>query len=694
MLPARPFVVASALICGTVLVGCSGPSKERGEPAAPHTETPVAAPPGGAPQTPTQPGVPQPGTPQTPPPGTPPAAEIPPERRVVVVAAGAERVLDEDQARREGYTIVDLRDDWTPFIFRTQKNPAGVDKENRYRRIFIGLANDQLDSDGQPLSAGERNYLELYGIPPSLSVLRARFMEAIDRPCERDIDFAALSFGGPVRYLPEQKQRALRQKMDSQRRSLEGRMRAGGHADLAALAAAEPKLSAQVAEVVKFQQESAAFAAAEGRLECEGLGDKKHKPGVYDDPMREVVRRFQRKHMIYEGPYLRSRTVATLGKRMQENNFQTLRRVMTERVVAATGVLEDGSASGKDGAPKYRSQSGQTLEVRDLAGEFTDALMDQMGWKDEGAALRFFQAHPAADFQWLRIGVKLPPLPEYYAPHMELSIVVDRGDVWYDLPFDDKGQDKSQPRSAYPKLTLYLTYLGQRFPLVSWRTTVGGWRSEQASDGYEYFRYKGSDVGSRVVRHIVSGPVWIAPPSTPIRTLLKGKKVFRSYQTVVNYDEIGPGYLSAYGLVAGYFVVPGDNGKPDWDNGIRAHGSADYLSIYSSEGFSHGCHRLLNHSAVRLYSFLLQHRNMDVVGDQPLGHSRQFLYKDEVYELRIPSRGYAYTLKPPLPVSVLEGKIKGEVKKPIVDYMPKPGVKYPGPPPRPGGDDKAGGGEN
>ena len=26
---------------------------------------------------------------------------------------------------------------------------------------------------------------------------------------------------------------------------------------------------------------------------------------------------------------------------------------------------------------------------------------------------------------------------------------------------------------------------------------------------------------------------------------------------VVNYDELGPGYLSAYGLVAGYFVVPG-----------------------------------------------------------------------------------------------------------------------------------------
>ena len=76
--------------------------------------------------------------------------------------------------------------------------------------------------------------------------------------------------------------------------------------------------------------------------------------------------------------------------------------------------------------------------------------------------------------------------------------------------------------------------------------------------------------------------------------------------SVVNYDELGPGYLSAYGLVAGYFVVPGQNGRNDFDNGVRAHGSSDYLSIYSANGFSHGCHRLPNHLAIRMYSFILR----------------------------------------------------------------------------------------
>jgi hypothetical protein len=264
---------------------------------------------------------------------------------------------------------------------------------------------------------------------------------------------------------------------------------------------------------------------------------------------------------------------------------------------------------------------------------------------------------------------------------MDLSIVVDRGDVWYDLPFDSQGNFKPWPRKRYPSLTLYVTFNGQRIALARWRTTIGGWRAEQASDGYEYFRYKASDVGPRVIRQIVSGPVWIAPTSTPIRSLVKGKKVNGSFMKLVNYDELGPGYLSAYGLVAGYFVVPGMNGRPDWDNGVRAHGSSDYLSIYSANGFSHGCHRLPNHIAIRLYSFILGHRNRTVAGDQPLNFTRQFLSNDKVYEIRLPSRGYAYYLDPPLPVSVLEGEIKGAQKKPIIGYIPKPNTVYPGPPP-------------
>jgi hypothetical protein len=68
-----------------------------------------------------------------------------------------------------------------------------------------------------------------------------------------------------------------------------------------------------------------------------------------------------------------------------------------------------------------------------------------------------------------------------------------------------------------------------------------------------------------------------------------------------------------------------------------------------------------------------------------------------VFEIRVPSRGYAFYLDPPLPVNVLEGEIKGTQKKPMVGYFPKPWVKYPGPPPPAPDSPEAkagGGGEN
>jgi hypothetical protein len=76
-----------------------------------------------------------------------------------------------------------------------------------------------------------------------------------------------------------------------------------------------------------------------------------------------------------------------------------------------------------------------------------------------------------------------------------------------------------------------------------------------------------------------------------------------------------------------------------------------------------------------------------------MGFARQFLAKDDVFEIRLPSRGFSFQLEPPIPVEVLEGEIKGTLKTPVLTYVPKPGVSYPGPPPavRASDEGKAGG---
>lgn len=603
--------------------------------------------------------------------------------QVLVMSEGKETWMDADAAVRAGYTIVDLSDDFTPLLFQEQRSTEGKVLHNRYRRVFIGLANDTLDEDGAPLPTGEKNYLELYGIPPSLSVLRARFMTDEMQTCIATIDQEKLEAVETVGYVAPERMRLMAKKAEKNFQEIEKARRKAKVATFAELAAKDPSFEPKIKAHERRLAEKKAMTEVEKRLTCEGMWKKapRHTPGVYDDAMRAAVRRFQQKNMIYESNYLRSKTMDALARPPVVNDHLALVRVIRERVVAAAGILEDGSVETKSGAPTYADKSGKNISVRNLADEFAQVAVKQLGLDTPENAVAFFKRHPATDFRRMRVAVRLPPLPDYYGPNMDLSIVIDRGDVWYDLPWDEKGVRHPQPRKRYPSFQVYLRHNEKRIPLVRWRTTIGGWRAEQASDGYEYFRYKGSDVGARVIRNIIAGPVWIAPESTPIRSLVKKKTVNGSWQRVVDYDDLGPGYLSAYGLVAGYFVVPGKDGRPDWDNGIRAHGSSDYLSIYSSEGYSHGCHRLPNHLAIRLYSFILRHRPMRVLGDQGMGFARQFLAGDDVFEVRLPSRGFSYQLDPPLPVLVLEGEIKGNTKTPPTTYIPKPGIKYPGPPP-------------
>ena len=667
-------VPALAVAAAALLAGCQA-QRQAGQDAR-RPSAPGVAPPAGGPSAPGGPQVAAPGA---------PAEQPQPQERALVVEDGQEKWIDAATAEANGYTLIDLSDDYTPYIFAEQQDATGKPLPNRYRRVFIGLANDQVDEDGQPLAPGEKNYLELFGVFPSMSVLRERFLDSGGRGCLDENARAALEAVQAVSYIAPAAVRREEIRIGRLRTELEAARRKAKVKTLAELAAKRPDLAPKVKLVEKRAADKVALAAVEKRLACEGMlkPSAKHKPGIYDEPLQNAVKAFQQKHMIYEAAYLRRQTIDALERELIENDQRSLIRALRERVVTASAILEDGSIPA--------SVLGAS---NNLADTYTQLAAEQLGLATAEGSLTFFRRHQPQDFQRLLAAVKLPARPAYYGPDMELDIVIDRGDVFYDLPYDEKGERIPQERKKYPTFTLNVKHQGKKLPLIKWRTTIGGWRAEQAPDGYEYYRYKGSDVGSRVIKQVISGPVWLAPASTPTRSLVKKKVVQGKWQSVVNYDELGPGFNSAYGLVAGFFVVAKE-GRPDWDNGIRAHGSAEYLSMYSANGYSHGCHRLPNHLAIRLYSYILRHRAVRVQGDLGREWSRQFLRNEDVFEIRIPSRGYSFRLDPPLPVEVLEGEIKGEAKDPILGYVPKPGQVYPGPPPPVPGEspeDRAGGG--
>jgi hypothetical protein len=600
-------------------------------------------------------------------------ADLPPERRALQVVNGEERVVDAEAARARGLTLVELGDDWAPALFDDGVGPGGVPLPNAYRSVFTGLAADRKDGDGQPLEPGEKNYLELYGVPPALSVLRARFLDDAARTCDASFDPATMLAVDEITTWGATTEQKELGKHRSREARLEAARGAAGVESLEALAVAEPRYAKDVKAHRRMEAERAAFAEVEKRLACEGTLDlTKHKAGVYDTLMRKAMFDFQQEHTVYDQADLKRTTLEALARPLLDNDFAALRRVLTERAVHAGRILEDGSSKAT-----YLGADGTRHYVPDLVTAATDAVMARLGLDTPEDALAFFQRHPARDFRsHLRVAVRFPPLPEYHAADMDLSVEIDRGDVWYDFPYDAKGARLPQPRQNFPTFTLFTKWRGERVPLVRWRTTIGGWRAELASDGQEYLRWKGSDVGKRVWRHIVTTPVWIPPTSSPLGSMVKEKKVNGMFVKVTNYDETGPGFLSAYGLVAAIheLVGRGPNGATYFDNGIRTHGSFDYMSLRGR--FSHGCHRLYNNLALRLFTFVLQHRRARPLGSMALGFKRDFWWNGEVYEMRLPSRGFYYELDPPLPVEVLEGRIMGQRQKPFAGYLRKPGVVY------------------
>ncbi|MEZ4449489.1 MAG: hypothetical protein R3B09_08415 [Nannocystaceae bacterium] len=617
-----------------------------------------------------------------------------------------------DEAEAEGFTVIDLGDGWVPYIFSEKTVGAEDFSANDYRQKYVGLATNVIDSDGEKLKAHERNYLELYGIPPTLTVIRDEWEQA-DGEIQPCLDAAGFDpkiferFSGGIAYKPgpagkKDVRKAAWLKQDLEKKLKKAKL---DPSDLAA-AEADPRFAQAYKNWRALQDDIDVVDHAQRRLRCERMfasgkkGEGKFERGVLDKATSHALASFEKKHAIMGWGHFTKENVEVLGLTQDESIHARLLRVVDERTVTAAGILEDGSAARWKKDFKWKDAKGQELPLRDLVAEAHEAVVKALdlgtaeGARSQLAILSDLNGESGGGFAELLVAVRLPPLPDYYSDDMDLQVVIDRGDVWYDFPFDDKGNRLAQPRDRRPRFTLYTNYEGQKIPLVRWPTTIGSWRMEMYN-GTEHYKYKNSDVGERVWKEIVAGPTWIPPASTPPRELLKRRWKDGRVQTLVNYDEMGPGYASAYGLVAAYHIreVRDDEGNvtAEVDNQIRTHGSVDYMSIMRR--FSHGCHRLYNMSAVRLFSFVLMHRPFVREGQTKLGFGRDFEWEGNEYNISLKTRGYRYQIPRPIPVEVLKGRIKGKRKNPIEEYLPKPVKATEGEDTEGGGEGEGGGGE-
>ena len=653
---------------------------------------------------------------------------------------GEVRRLTVEEARQQGLLDVDLSDEWAPFIFSESDGPNGPVKPNPYRKTYLALANDRaspeellmetaqgelaaLSAAGISAQKGaaetpegrraiaeakravrvqrDRNYLEAYGIPPTLSVLLARIEDDRNKTCFSEVDLEGLAgFSGMVTFQSrEQAKREYAEALSDaswiekllvgekfaadattgkiQHSLVEGNTAPGEESDavLARLAKEDRKTAARIERYRHGQARLRAIRAVQARLICEGLltPRAKNAQGIFDLATNQALAAWERKNDIFGWGFLGGETTAALQRPPMDLHFDTFRRVLMERLSECAAILEDGSASAAKQSAVFKDADGKEHQVPNLIGDYADVLLAALSIKGPADLAAFLRGVGRDGFSALHVAFRAPPLPPYYSGHMELSVEIDRGDVWYDFPWDENGKPIAQPRVNYPTLTVFVDWQKQKIPLVQWRTTVGSWRSEVAA-GKVYYKYKNSDVGPRIWRDIVASPVWVPPESTPSKDLLTRKTLDRDVGpvTVVNSDVMGPGFQSAYGLVMAIHHRKGTGTLSD--NQIRTHGSVDYTSI--ARRFSHGCHRVVNSRAVRMFDFMLHRQPFERIGSQPFGLRRHFTVDEKEYEFALDSRGYTFELKQPIPVMVTEGRIMGKHKRPIEAFLPKPGVDY------------------
>jgi hypothetical protein len=604
------------------------------------------------------------------------------------------------RAPRDGLTVLDLSDDWLPYVF--SETPG---KPQPLRPDLIALANGRRPRGPTFARAREDRYFEAFGVFPSLNLLRRRLADSKRHACHDRVKDVALEKMSPRSVIvpeePEKMPSATPEDGNPPAPSptAPGELAKpqspapspGGAASAVATAPEKPPRK----PLSPAQQR--AVIAMQAHLRCEGLLPRGAKRARMDPRTVAGLQIYQRLHMIADNGRIDLETRNVLLGDSREHDFRALLRALRERVVDATGLIEDGSALGTLGEVQGRvldSAEFRPLPVQaaaaeagakitpapDLIAAATQAASQALGWTSPEAVLASTlvlppapppssrrRARRAAPGQTLgplptAVAIHLPPPPAYHGPKMELRAEIDRGEVVLKRPRLDKDGKKKwhPPVSDRPTLTLYARVGEREVALCRWPTTIGGWKTIQRSDGSMALKYKESVTGDAIWPEVLATPTWHPAPGLPTRRLL----IKRGDTFEPKTEVIGPGYRAAYGLVAiTHLQIEGRNerGEPQLvDHRIRTHGTAAYRSV--KRGESSGCHRLHNHLALRLAGFLVRHRAHVRDGIVPEDYLRHLEYKGHEVDLATDNKGYRFALVPPVPVTVLDGDVRGNAR--------------------------------
>ena len=449
-----------------------------------------------------------------------------------------------ENASRDGLTVVNLSDDWLPYIFSEEP-----EKPQPLRPYLIDLANGRMRGGSNYARAREDRYFEAFGIFPSLNLVRRRLADSKRHACHEKVKDGVL-YG----IVTQERHPAGNAGEGPEPRPRDGRRTAHDSDRADDLAATLDRDGKAGRDRDAGPPALRRVAARRGQNSSDGSPDGRGPAGL----PAPAHARGQREH--------RSRTRTALLGDSREHDFRALLRALRERVVDATGLLEDGSALGVLGevqgrqldsaefrplpveaatkqaqpaAAKSRAepagsagsgasregmgtlpgfpseQPGKITGAPDLIAAATQAASQALGWTSPEAVLAStLVAPPTAPSSSRKsarktaapkapaplpaaVAIRLPSLPPYHGPKMDLRAEIDRGEVVLKRPALDKDGKKKwhPPVSDRPTLTLYARVGDREVALCRWPTTIGGWKTIQQSDGSMALKYKASVTG-------------------------------------------------------------------------------------------------------------------------------------------------------------------------------------------------------
>src|SRR5262249_13613536 len=211
-----------------------------------------------------------------------------------------------------------------------------------YRARYLALAREH-DDAGKPVDA-EEALGELYGVLPSLAIVRERLADDPRHMCHAFIDNTGIptldrAYAEDYKDLVklyDQTRLALEQQLDRERERRD-------LADLAALADVK-ELAATYERWHQLDGIHRVIIAAETHYVCEGWLTADDADGSMTWRTGNATELFQRRNFLMPNQRLDPATRDALMLDSRELDFRLALRVLRERVVDATGLIEDGTA--------------------------------------------------------------------------------------------------------------------------------------------------------------------------------------------------------------------------------------------------------------------------------------------------------------------------------------------------------------